>query len=200
MICRRKSARTALFDIVANDDRAVEIHSRCKHHCTALKLFAVRRGNAARFAAACQHLARLTVENGEILLRMRNIQHHVVINRLVFLSAQREHRRPFCRIEHLYLKKSLVCRKPHLSAERIYLSDKVSFCRAAYGRIARHIGNRAVLRAQHKSFFAESRARKRGFHTCVSRAYDNDVKSFHNLAAYAVYIRIYNPCIYLYYI
>ena len=102
-----------------------------------------------------------------------------MIKRLILLSAKRKYGRPFCRIERFDLQKRLVRRKPHLSAERVDFFDEMSLCRTTYGRITRHKRNGAEIEAQHQSFFIQSCACKRGFDTCVSAAYDNDVKFFH---------------------
>jgi hypothetical protein len=65
----------------------------------------------------------------------------MVIESFVSLTSQRLHSGSLTHIEHAYLQKIMVGRYTHLTAESVYFSHKMSFCSAAYRRIARHKSN-----------------------------------------------------------
>ena len=83
--------------------------------------------------------------------------HPLAVAALVRLRARRPHRRTSAPVEHLELNAGRIDGAAHQSAERVYLSDQMTFSGSADGRIAGH-QRRRVSVSVHSPTVQPSRA------------------------------------------
>ncbi len=95
---------------------------------------------------------------------------------LVRLCPRRPDRRAAAAIEQLELDPGRVDRTPHQPAERIDLPDQVALCRAADGRVARHVRDRALRERAQTDALPKTRGGPRGLHAGMPGANHHDVE------------------------
>ena len=82
--------------------------------------------------------------------------HAELVCLLVALRAGRSHARPFASIQHSKLDAGGVGIDSHGTAERIDLTDHVTFGESAHGRIARHLADGVGILSKHQRLTTEA--------------------------------------------
>lgn len=82
-------------------------------------------------------------------------------------------------VEHTHLQCAFVGNQRHLSAQRVYFLDYLSFGGAAYAGIARQKSHRVEICGKHERFAFEFCGGDCRFAACVSRAYYYYVEKIH---------------------
>ena len=138
---RGKSVRTAGEAAVADEYFSTQECSRGEDHRLA-PVNAVSSGhNAADSAFFCQQIHNLILFHVQILLPLQSLFHLQMILIFIRLRTQRMNGRSLRCIQHSALDESLIDIDTHFSAERIDLSDQMSFAGSSDRRITRHHGN-----------------------------------------------------------
>ena len=111
----------------------------------------------------------------EVLLFFKGVLHQNVVKSPVLLVPKAVHRRTFAEVEHPALNHHFVRRLRHLATEGVDFPDKMTFRRAADGRVAGHIGDFVEIERKNTGFCAEARRRKGRLDPGVTRADDGNV-------------------------
>ena len=110
----------------------------------------------------------------EIFLCFELVFHDLAVLSPVDLSTKGMYCGTFTSVEHTALEHTLICGLPHLSAERVNLTNEMTFCSSADGRIARTISYSVHIYREHNSLAAEPCACKRSLDprmTCSDHCY-----------------------------
>ena len=92
----------------------------------------------------------ISLREMETRLLLERGLHAELVCLLVALRAGRSHARPFASIQHSKLNACRVGIDPHGTAERIDLTDHVTFGEPTHGRIARHLADGVGILSQHQ--------------------------------------------------
>ena len=101
-----------------------------------------------------------------------------LIRLLIALRARSPNRRPLLCIEHSKLNPRLIGVDSHLATECIDFPGKVSFCKAANGRIAGHLPDRVEIGGKQQSLAANASARQCCFSAGMTGTYNNYIIPF----------------------
>ena len=165
---RVHSVGAALIVYVSDKDSAPEKRARCNDGGadfvngteTGLDL-----RNFSVFRSYPDYLVLFYIKS---VLRFKRFFHQNTVSCSVRLHAERMNSGSFSSVQHSALKKNFVRRLCHLPAESVYFTHKVSFCRAAYRRIARHISDGVEVYCEHNRFQTEPCAGESRLYTRVS--------------------------------
>ena len=129
-------------------------------------------------AAFGQYARGFALTQHEVLLLVDGAAHPQAVGQLVGLRAQRMNRRALAGVEHARLEKRVVDRQPHLAAQRVQLAHQMPLGCAADRGVARHERHRVQIEREQQRLKAQPRAGQTCLAPGVTRADDDNVKTF----------------------
>ena len=175
MIGRHQPVGAGIRDGLPTQAAGSQIRAGTDHHRTTVILdpgMDPHAGDPPVFHTDIRHLCLL---DGQVIGMLQHLPHAAAVLRLVRLSTQGMHRRPFGHVQHLGLDKGAVNILAHLAAQRIDLPDDMSLGASADIGIAGHERNTLHTDGKHDCLKPQSGTGQRGLAAGMTGAYHDNI-------------------------
>ncbi|MMZ61599.1 hypothetical protein D1872_237580 [compost metagenome] len=173
--------RSAFVHKLAHNDFAAQIRSGGQHHGLSPVFRTCLGDHTDALTVLDDQLLHHTLTHRQVRLPLHRFLHRLLVQKLVRLRPQGMNGRPFPRIQHPHLDKSLVDIAAHFPAERIHFAYHMAFRRTADRRIARHKRHHIQVDRDHQRAAAHPGRRQSGFTAGMTRPYDDNVITSGNI-------------------
>ena len=174
-----KSVGAGFLHAVADDGAAPEIGAGAQHHRPDPVYRPGAQHHAGDAAGFRPQGHRLRLAQGQVLLPLQGVLHHLLIGPAVRLGPQGPHGGTLPAVEHPILDADPVRRPGHFAAQGVQLPDQVTLGGAADGGVAGHIAHGVQVDGQAHRFQPQAGGGQSRLDAGVSRADDGDIKLSH---------------------
>ena len=174
---------TYIVDI-ADEDFTFQIGTCTKNDSLSAIKFAKLSNDARYLAILNLELRNHDLLNIEIIRIFQGMFHQMLVFNFIRLATQGMHGRAFTHVEHTHLNGRSIRIDTHLTAQRIELIHKMTFTRAANGRVARHKCNIIQTDGRHQRAMTHAGAGEGRLTTSMTATDDNDIIIIYSIHIY----------------